>query len=760
MSSAETRYYLNRLRSRYLLIRGSEILLWSLAAGAFVFAILRIFFFSDLNVLIPLVATALTMIASIFALGLNRVKIDRIARYLNQKYPELEESADLLTKDPESLTSLQSLQRTKTARQLEQIYPNIRLPHNIGKAAFALSVAVLSVILLTSLQFGPIKRKTISPNQTQNNQSHSEVKLPASIKKISISITAPRYTGILSTSTENPELTIPEGSIVSWNIQYTDLIKKSQLVFPNMDTLVMKENGQYRASRKFNTPTFYQIKWQPQSGESKTSDYFKIQVVKDLAPEVTIPDFPQFTEFEITDKLTTTVTANIKDDYTVSDAWIIATVSKGSGESVKFREEKILFTTPANVRGKQVRASRILDLRKLGLEPGDELYFYAEAIDNRFPVPNRARTETYFISLKDTSSQNMSVEAGLGVDLMPDYFRSQRQIIIDTEKLIKRKKNKSISTFEFKSISNELGYDQKVLRLKYGEFLGEEFETQIGPGESGHDEQLSENQNITQQYGHVHDKDNEHNLVQDKKSVPDHHDHENKIDPQTGVEKAENPIDEYMHSHDSEEEATFFNQSIRSKLKAALSVMWDAELHLRLYDPETSLPFQYKALKLLKEVSNDSRVYVHKTGFDPPPLKEEKRLTADLSEIKNSAQRLDEIVPPTFPAIREGIARIELLMQKRDPALSSDDKKIFLSAGNELAALALEQPGKFLTALSQIKSLNESEVPAAKIRESLSILQKAFRHALPVRPLNAEPSTQTLHQLDRDFLKQLEKLKQ
>ena len=64
--------------------------------------------------------------------------------------------------------------------------------------------------------------------------------------------------------------------------------------------------------------------------------------------------------------------------------------------------------------------------------------------------------------------------------------------------------------------------------------------------------------------------------------------------------------------------------------------MWDAELHLRLYDPEKSLPYQYRALKLLKEISQDSRIYVHRTGFEPPPLKEEKRLTGDLTEIKNS----------------------------------------------------------------------------------------------------------------------------
>ena len=72
-----------------------------------------------------------------------------------------------------------------------------------------------------------------------------------------------------------------------------------------------------------------------------------------------------------------------------------------------------------------------------------------------------------------------TVDAGLGVDLMPEYFRSQRQIIIDSEKLLREKKGIAKETFNARS--NSLAYDQKVLRLRYGEFLGEEFESGIGP---------------------------------------------------------------------------------------------------------------------------------------------------------------------------------------------------------------------------------------------------------------------------------------
>ena len=108
------------------------------------------------------------------------------------------------------------------------------------------------------------------------------------------------------------------------------------------------------------------------------------------------------------------------------------------------------------------------------MDVGDELYFYIEAYDEKEPKRSVARSETYFAVIKDTITDQFAVQGTLGVDQMPDYFRSQRQLIIDTEKLIKDKP--TISTQEFKFRSNELGFDQKALRLKYGQFMGDESE--------------------------------------------------------------------------------------------------------------------------------------------------------------------------------------------------------------------------------------------------------------------------------------------
>jgi hypothetical protein len=126
------------------------------------------------------------------------------------------------------------------------------------------------------------------------------------------------------------------------------------------------------------------------------------------------------------------------DDYGITDAHLVATVAKGTGEAVKFREQKIAFDTDAPGDNGSRRFIKTLDLLALGLEPGDELYFHVEAADNRQPTSNRARSETRFIVLKGPEQTVGTPGAGVaGVNLVPEYFRSQRQIIIDTEKLIR-----------------------------------------------------------------------------------------------------------------------------------------------------------------------------------------------------------------------------------------------------------------------------------------------------------------------------------
>ena len=762
MSIDQARYYLNSLRNRYVLLRFAEVLL--LASGAALatytisgFLIVSIISKIGLAVLVGLIIA----ITRTLQLNIHRFSHVNVVQFVNVRYPSFQESADLLLSADEDLTRLQRLQKEKVLHEFQQLYPTIKLPQRISQAvAVFVGCAILYVALsgfaitaeLVEVSAKKVETSPIAPIQAD----------PAAvvIESVSIQIKPPAYTGLGTIKTVSPALSIPEGSNVSWLSEFSGEIKEAKIILSGRDSVKMKKTGElsFSLNQTILASGFYQFQWRNQV-KTYRSDYFRIDVIKDQPPKISINNLPQFTQLAYNDKLTIDVSSNISDDYGLADAQIVATVSKGSGEGIKFREEKIRFRSPRRISGKQVVGESTLNLTKLGLEPGDELYFYVEATDNKVPIANRNRTETFFISLKDTASYAMVEDQGLGVDLMPEYFRSQRQIIIDTEKLLKQQQQKQVTKEQFNFTSNELGFDQKTLRLRYGQFLGEEADSGIPggsePEEEEHTDEEGKETDPTKAFAHEHDTKNEHNLVADKKIDLHNHDNKTSVDD----EKEEDPLKAFVHEHDNQEEATFFIVSVKTKLKMALSVMWDAELHLRLYDPAKSLPYQYKALNLLKEISNDSRIYVHRMGFDPPPLKEEKRLTADLSEVKSSTNRYSVDNAEKFPAIQGAISVLEKLTLQKSAVLTPSVKQTLTKAGDELASLTLEHPGAFLHSLSLIRSLVDDEVPAQKMAESLVKLKLELWRVIPHEPTAAKKNAITVHELDRTFMKQLDNLK-
>jgi hypothetical protein len=759
MSVEQARYNLNSLRNRYILFRAIEVLLLAVGAGIFGFTLLSFLIVSiNVKIGIAVLAGLLLLILRIVQLNLYRFSSFNLIQFVNERYPDFQESADLLLHSDEVLTRLQLLQKERVLHRFEQLYPTIKLPHRIGQAAAVFLGCSILYVALSGFAITAEKVEATNKQKQLNQIKPVDADEKAVlIESVSIRIKPPGYTGLASFEPTGLGLTLPEGSSVNWQVKFSEQIRDTKIIFSGRDSVNLKKiNGlSFAITQTLTTSGFYQIQWRDKL-KTYRSDYFRIDVIKDQPPKISVSNLPQFTQLTFKDKLSIEVKSNLSDDYGLRDAQIIATVSKGSGEGVKFREEKIRFSSPQKISGKQISAESTLNLTKLGLEPGDELYFYVEAIDNKVPAANRNRTETFFISLKDTASYAMVSDEGLGVDLMPEYFRSQRQIIIDTEKLLKQQKQ--ITKQQFNFTSNELGFDQKTLRLRYGQFLGEEADSGIPHGmepEEEHDDEEGKEKDPTKAFAHEHDTKNEHNLVADKKIDLHNKDIKTSIDD----DKEEDPLKAFVHEHDNQEEATFFMVSIRTKLKMALSVMWDAELHLRLYDPAKSLPYQYKALNLLKEISNDSRIYVHRMGFDPPPLKEEKRLTADLSEIKSSTNLYALEDSKKFPAIREAISMLEVLILQKEPVLAASHKKTLTKAGEELALIAVEQPGAFLNSLSLIRNIVDGNLDSKKIKSSLVTLQNDLWSALPQQPTSAKKNSVTAHDLDQKFMLKLDELK-
>jgi hypothetical protein len=64
----------------------------------------------------------------------------------------------------------------------------------------------------------------------------------------------------------------------------------------------------------------------------------------------------------------------------------------------------------------------------------------------------------------DLGAEATGVE-GMVRKVLPAYFRSQRQIIIDAEALLKQRR--SLPADRFAKRSDEIGVDQRILRMRY-----------------------------------------------------------------------------------------------------------------------------------------------------------------------------------------------------------------------------------------------------------------------------------------------------
>jgi hypothetical protein len=602
-----------------------------------------------------------------------------IANFLDQQYPELEESSGLVLKPASELNLLETLQLQKVETQL-QVVPQ-------WHSSFLKRAKLALLLLLFAFGFTWVLNKPSATNQsltgkalsTENNALPEKV-LPQ-ISSIDVVVHPPAYTGKQPRSQDKFTLNVEDGATVSWKIATNIAVKQVALLFNDKETINLKninpDKTAWQIQKLINKPGFYQV-----NVDGKLSDLYQLQVITDQPPVIHIKSPKQYTYIDAGEAQRVNIDATVNDDYGVANALVFATVAKGSGEAVKFKEYKIDFSTAFSSHLPQYSLQKLISLPVLNMEPGDELYFYIQATDI---YQQQSRTDVYTVSIQDTA-QLLSMDGMLsGVNQKPEFFRSERQIILDTEKLLKDKD--SITTVKFNDRSNDLGVDQKLLRLRYGKFLGEESESDINPADV-------------------------------------------KDDPVGDIKNYGNAaviLDKYTDKHDNAEDAQFFDPELKKQLKATLTEMWKAELQLRLYKPQDALPFEYKALRLLKDLQQKSRVYVAKTSYNPPALKLEKRLSGDLSKINQPINKSD--VKPGTDQYENLKKAVQVLAQfKVAPKMSDADEHVLALANQQLSSKASAQPGAYLPALSAMRRILSK--PSKITPGDISLVERAIQKTL------------------------------
>ncbi|MTI23056.1 tryptophan-rich sensory protein [Fulvivirga sp. RKSG066] len=726
---------LTKTKNLWFAVKVIECLLYGLGIGLFVFGLT--------SLEIALASGFIASILFFFLLKPWKINLHHVASLYDLRLENVENSTGILLREREELPLIARLQYEKLAGIIAKskiLFP----PNHLTRATFFIVLMMALGFVINQILPKPDAASlvTLVPDESEDiieNDSITPVAQPK-IESIQLYVSPPAYTGLRASTSSDLNINAVEQSWLTWTVKTNKATDRVFIETSGKSTqeLVSKE-GVFKISAKVSENGFYNFKLVGADGREFTSELYSIEAIEDTPPSVELKGIKQYTSFSYFEKKRVNITSLISDDFGLTDAYIIATVTQGTGESVKFREEKLDFDKKA--RGTQVLLNKTIDLDEMKMSPGDELYFYVEAIDNKKPDHQRSRTETYFLNIKDTTDIEFSLAGSLGVDLMPEYFRSQRQIIIDTEKLIAERQK--MQKKDFNSQSNELGFDQKSLRLKYGQFMGVENESGIAIETEEIAEELEEDHDPLAEYSHDHDGDNEHNLV-----VEDDHDHGHEDEHDKG-----NMLDKYIHAHDDPEEATLYTQSTRSMLKQAMAEMWDAELYLRLFEPEKSLPYQYKALELIKKIKNQARIYVHRIGFDPPPIKEDKRLTGDLDEVKSRSASEDATVDDGLDPLRNLLNRIATL--NRGDSLQKSDYQLFAHAADALSPLAVEQPVKYLESLENLKKLSNNEFDPDNLKKVLANVSRALVQAIPPEVDNFNIKSENKNQLTRTYLDKL-----
>jgi hypothetical protein len=577
---------------------------------------------------------ALVVAAWMLWRALGGIDLSWIARRLDAAWPELEDSTALLLQ-PGPLGPLQQLQRERVAaRAVALPMPELRPPWPARTIAGAAMAAILVVVIGLGWNDELRPPERVQP-ETSGTRETAETLLTA----VSLEVTPPAYTGLPVRSERRLETRAPAGSGLAWRLQFDTEPAGAHLATHDGRRIPLQPvDGEWRAALTLDASLLYRV---VVDGAPPIDPRFhRLDAITDQPPRITVLEPDQNVVLAEPGQSRWTLVFEAVDDYGLTDAGLWLTLAQGSGELVEFTEFRLDVEGLGDATRR--RYAPELDLEALGIGPGDDLVARLEVADNRAPEGQAARSASVVLRWPPPAMGAVEGFDGLMQRTLPAYFRSQRQIIIDTEQLLAEQAG--LPAEEFVARAGAIGADQQQLRLRYGQFMGEEVET----GDAGS----------------VHDHDHEHGPAADASpparasnplfaddavhALEDHDDHSGHAHDDDGhghegpdaaappavvFGDAADVVARYGHVHDIPEAATLFDPRTREVLRQALNAMWDAEGFLRIGEPAAALPHEYRALDLVKEAQRASRIHLARVGLELPPIDESRRLGGDLTGV-------------------------------------------------------------------------------------------------------------------------------
>ena len=585
-------------------------------------------------------ATVVLTIALLAVAGLARWRARRLdARWLVAQldaHRRFEDSADLLFPVPAQLNPLQQRQRQRVEQVLRDNPPDLRPRWSWKMLLACTGVSVL--IAFGALAWPSRGDQPALPNRAGDGHRNASPDAPQ-LRAARLQVTPPAYTGQAASAGETLDARAVQGSHLQWQLQFGPQPRQAWLQFHDGRRLPLQRDGAYwRGAETLQRPGLYRIVTEPALADAGRA--YRLDVVPDRPPQVKVLEPAQTLNQAAPRQRQWLLRFEATDDFGVdANATLELTTAKGSGENIAFHHQRLTLngSGPATTR----RFTYTVDLAALGVGPGDEVVARLGVRDNRRPQPQEARSASLILRLPSAQAIQASELEGAIKKVMPAYFRSQRQIIIDAEALQKQRGQLDAETFTKRS--DAIGVDQRILRLRYGQFLGEEAEGGAKPPPTG---DLPTGDAHDGNDAHGHDDDHDHGHAGNDGAAP-------------VFGSATDVLSEYGHTHDHAEAATLLDPQTRAILKAALDQMWQSEGHLRQGHPEQALPYAYKALGFIKQVQQAERIYLARVGSPLPPIDLARRMTGKRDGLGNrSLQQAARPAPDgTISAVWQALAR-------------------------------------------------------------------------------------------------------
>lgn len=618
-----------------------------------------------------LFAWLLVAVASVWR-HVQSLTLPRLIHHLNERHPAFQDSADLWAHQGEDDDN--PLRQQQRLRVQKMFQPNMLdgLEATWPWLPVFWPLALAAMMLLAVAAWASSVTSWFTAGSDATEQSASQAVW--SWDGWAFAVTPPSYTKQPSSTQRMPDLKAWQGSGVrvtspkgqSWaSVQMRQVASKQQVLLSNM-------NGTWQVSHTLDSSSLWRIHAQDADGRTLVSPQFVWQARVDQPPSIEV-EAPrtQFTEV-IESPSAWRFALSVRDDLGVTKVVARVAFSEGSGEHIQYT------TTEHALMPEQAQSNRyVFELPfTQPLPQSQEVVVRFVATDGRAPAPQTTESSVYVLRwAPEPVAASADMEGVLRV-AEPAMFRSQRQVIIDTETLLADWDDIDQGTRQKRA--SQIGMDQRLLRHRYGQHLGMEADEggpmmpvsedemahameddHAGHGHEGHehddhDGHPHHSHEDEHEHEHDHQSDDEHDAHEAVGSVSaDAHAH----DPHAGHDHGgdlpinatmQDMMETFGHTHDYAEAATLFDPETRALLKQAVGAMWQSELALRQAKPAESLPHQHEALLALKKVQQAERIYLARTGLDLPQIDFERRLKKEPESLMNSP--IEQPLPPPKPS--------------------------------------------------------------------------------------------------------------